>query len=317
MEDTGTPLPEKHRAMFEHVMRQGKALVDLIQELLDISRFKTGKIRVRPGFIDGHFIGLTSVTNLKYKAGQKGITLACDIPEGTRLYADSGLFAQVITNLVSNAVKFCGEGDTIRVFVPLNEKSTIAVQDTGIGIEKKRHGTLFHYEEKTTTTGTDGEKGTGLGLPLSRDIMEALGGKLEFESEQGKGSVFYAQLPFVRPVVLIVDDDYGIRLMLRKFLQKADTEILEAENGKEALEKLVGSSVHLVITDINMPVMDGFCLVEKIRNTLSLKDMPIIILTTDMEEKTRERAFRVGANDFVNKPIALEDFMPRVRRYIG
>ncbi|MBI5186516.1 MAG: response regulator [Nitrospinae bacterium] len=317
MEETDPPLHEKHRIMFERAVNQGKALVDLVQGLLDVSRFKTGKIRPHPGFIDGHFHVLSALMELKPLAERKKIVLASEIPPGTRLYADPDLLDRVIWNLINNAVKFCREGDNITLYIPPGEKSTIAVKDTGIGIAESRHAAIFRYEEVTTTTGTAGEKGTGLGLPLSRDIMEALGGTLELESEPGKGSVFYARLPFVRPVVLIVDDDEGIRLMVRKFLKKADPEILEAENGKDALEKLAVSLIHLVITDINMPGMDGFCLVEKIRNTLSLKDIPVIVLTTDMEEKTRERVFQAGANDFVNKPIAMEDFMPRVRRYIG
>ncbi len=314
--DQTHPLCAEHQEILDRVTVQDKGLLDMIQELLDISRFKTGKIKPNLRFMDAHFVGLSAVTNFKYEAEKKGIQLVCQIPDQTRIFVDNDLFNQVIKNLVSNAVKFCKSGDCISLFIPPGEPSTIAVKDTGVGIEEKRHPALFKYEEKTTTRGTGGERGTGLGLPLSRDIMEAHGGKLEFESTPGKGSVFYARLPLVQPVVLVADADDEIRLMIRKFLEKVGVKIIEAENGKEALEAIGKSTVHLVIAHLRMPVMDGFELMENIRNNLSLEDLPIIILTSDKEEKTRERVFRFGANDFVNKPIESIEFVARVRRFI-
>jgi signal transduction histidine kinase len=317
MNDSANPLCEDHREMMERVVSQGERLVDMIQELLDISRIKTGKIRPKLKFYDAHFFGSAISENFKREAGKKGIELACNIPAQTRIYADYDLFFQVIKNLVSNAIKFCKKGDRITVFVPPEEPSTVAVRDTGVGIEDSRHGVLFQYEEHTSTTGTAGERGTGLGLPLSRDIMLAHGGTLEFESTPGKGSVFYARLPFVRPVILIADDDAWTRLMLRKLLGNMDVDILEAENGRDALNELAGNKVHLVLTDIKMPELDGFELVENIRNNLCLKDIPIIVFTADRSKKTRERIFQLGADDFVNKPITPEDLIPRIGRFIG
>ncbi len=317
MDDTDPTLNTKHREMMERVTSQGKRLVAMIQELLDISRFKTGKIQPKMEFVDGHFSASFIVENLKYEAKKKGVTLLCEVPERTRLYADPSLFNEVIKNLVSNAIKFCKEGDRISLYVPPEEDSTIAVKDTGAGIKKERQAHLFKYEEQTSTLGTAGERGTGLGLPLSRDIIEAHGGTLELESAPGKGSVFYARLPLIRPKVLIVDDDMSIRLILKKFIKRTDSEILEAESGKEALDLLAKTKIHLIITDLNMPVMGGFELLDNIRNKLGMEDIPVIVLTSDAEEKTREEAFRLGANDFVNKPIKNVDFIPRVRRYIG
>lgn len=317
MSDAANPLCEDHRKLMERVVSQGDRLLGMIQELLDISRIKTGKIRPKLKFCDAHLFGAAISENFKREAKKKEIELACRIPARTRIYADHELFSQVIKNLVSNAIKFCKKGDSVTLFVPTAEPSTIAVKDTGAGIEEERHAALFQYEEHTSTTGTAGERGTGLGLPLSRDIMLAHGGALEFESTPGTGSVFYARLPFVRPSILIVDDDAETRLMLRKLLKNMDADILEAGNGRDALNELAGNKAHLVLTDIKMPELDGFELVENIRNNPGLKELPVIVLTADNSEKTREKIFRLGADDFVSKPVTREDLIPRIGRYIG
>jgi CheY-like chemotaxis protein len=317
LRDKDHPLHEKHRETIERVVAQGEELDELIRELLDISRFKTGKLRPDSHFFDGHKVAIDTIARLQYQAKKKGIKLTCDVPNGTRLYADVNLYNQVIQNLLTNAIKFCNKGGSITMFVPDGESATIAVKDTGIGIKEERHTEIFKYEERTSTPGTSGERGTGLGLPLIRDIMNSHGGTLEFDSKPGKGSTFYARLPLVHPVVLIVEDDPAIRLMLRKLLEKINSQIIEAENSKEALDMLAGTRPDLVVADISMPIMDGYELLEHIRKNLSLKDIPIIIITADDQEATRERVFSLGANDFVNKPIASADFVPRVRRYIG
>ncbi len=317
MDDTDPALSDKHQSMFERVYKQGRGLLEMIQELLDIGRLKTGKIRPMPNFIDAHFVAASMTVNFKAQAQQKEINLSCGIPKGTRIYADPDLFSQVIQNLVTNAIKFCKKGDSVTLFTPPGNGSTVAVKDTGTGIAQSRHATLFQYEQHTSTVGTAGEKGTGLGLPLCHDIMAAHGGSLELDSEPGKGSIFYARLPFVHPAILLVDDSKLMRVLLRKILQPYDVEIFEAENGKEALDFLAKSKIHLIITDINMPILNGFQLLENIRMNLSIKDIPVIVLTSDEEKKTREEVFRLGANDFANKPIEVFDFIPRVRRYIG
>lgn len=317
MNDNHPPLDKKHRDIVTRIISQGNRLMNLIQELLDVSRIKSGKITPKPRFLDGYFLGMAEVHRQKPEAQKKGIILKNEIPKGTRLYADETLSAQVLQNLLSNAIKFCKEEDTVTLSVPSDEKTTIMVKDTGMGVSEKRQDTLFEYEEHTSTTGTAGERGTGLGLPLSRDIMKAHGGTLDMASSPEEGSVFYARFPVVRPRVLVVDDDLPTRLMLKKLLKKLDLEISEASNGKEGLDLLATKMPHLIITDINMPEMDGFEMLVNIRSNLSMKEIPIIVLTAGAEEKTREEVFRNGANDFVNKPVDTHDFIARVRRFVG
>jgi signal transduction histidine kinase len=127
-------------------------------------------------------------------AEEKKIKLVNGIPKGTMLTADPILFLVVLTNLISNALKFCSEGDEIAVEIPENMVNTIAVRDSGPGISEKIVPDLFKHEIKTTTVGTMGELGTGLGLPYFHDIVSAHGGRIWVESKVGEGSTFYVEL---------------------------------------------------------------------------------------------------------------------------
>lgn len=170
-------------------------MVTLIDEILSISRLKTGKVKIKLSNIDAHFMAEKGVLDFGAQAGQKGIKLINRVPYKSIVRADETLFYEVLRNLLSNAVKFSASGDIIAIFIPNSEPSTIAVSDTGTGIPAELMENLFDYETKTSTKGTGGEKGTGFGLPLARDIMSAHGGTLTLESAEGEGTTFYAKLP--------------------------------------------------------------------------------------------------------------------------
>ena len=289
----------------------------LINEVLSISRIKSGVIQPKPKFFDGSMLGVKAALYLGPEAGKKGVALVNAIPEGTRLFADETLLGEVVNNLVSNGVKFCRSGDTITMFVPDNEPSTIAVKDTGVGIRRDLIPKLFMYEEKTSTIGTAGERGSGLGLPLSRDIMTTLGGSLDVESEQGKGSTFYARLRHISPKVLIVDDERNSRALLERYLEGLGVTVLEAEDGKQALKVIEESAPHLLVVDIIMPGMDGFELLEEVRKNPAASSTPVIMIAGQRSIEVNEKSLRLGADDFISKPISKEEFIPRVRRFIG
>tara|TARA_Y100000294_G_scaffold170025_1_gene181851 strand:- start:504 stop:1199 length:696 start_codon:yes stop_codon:yes gene_type:complete len=229
---------------------------------------------------------------------------------------DFDLFGEVIQNLLSNAIKFCKKGDTIKAFSVKNEGTDIAVSDTGVGIDDWLLNKVFKHEEKTSTIGTGGEKGIGLGLPFCYDIVKAHGGSLAFESVKGKGTTFYAKLPTVRPSILVVDDDLSMRKLLIKKLQSVEANIVEAENGEIALKIIENEEPHLILLDIVMPGIDGFEVLERIRNQIELRSLPVIVITSDNNTETRNRAFHLGANDFITKPIKAEDLIPRVRKFV-
>ena len=314
--DEQNPLAPKHKEMVARAINSGNNLVHMVDELLKIARLQTGKIILNKIFFDAYFTALSAIGNYSYLAREKGIVLKNKIPPSTMVYGDMGLIGEVLQNLVSNAVKFCNEGDHITIFSPSGKPSVIAVRDSGIGIDPKIVPNLFRADVKTTTKGTRGEKGTGLGLPLCNDIVKALGGSLTVELSKDEGTTFYINLPYVKPQVLIVDDDEFSRMIAIKFLFETGIEIMEAENGKTAARMLEKETPHLIISDIIMPEMDGFQLLDYAKNSQKLKSIPFIMMTSDSKIETRKLAFQKGANDFVVKPFIAEDFIPRVRRFI-
>jgi CheY-like chemotaxis protein len=290
----------------------------MIEELLKISRLQTGKITVKKTFFDACLSAAYALRNLKHHADKKEVLVINDIPRGSRIFADFDLFGEVVQNLVSNAIKFCSKGDSVTMFLPPgNEKATFAVKDTGTGISGEVLPKLFLHGETTSTQGTAGEKGTGLGLPFSHDIIRAHNGSLRVESKEGEGSVFYAELPIVRPKVLIVDDSKIVRGKIQEQLQDLNLNFDDAENGKEASKYLESNIPHLILLDIEMPVMNGLELLEHIRKNPTIKSIPVIVITGSASPTDRETAFQLGANDFISKPFVLEDAIPRIRRFLG
>ncbi len=311
----------------EMVSKAGKSLgglVEMIDQLLDLSRLQSGKISVIKRPVTVRDLAASSFGHCAASAEKKGIRLLNEAPPGMKVFADSALIAEVLNNLVSNAVKFCREGDSITVGAP--DPLTVTVKDTGTGISALLVPDLFKSEVKTTTIGTGGEKGTGLGLPYCKEIMEAHGGDLMVESVEGRGAVFSIRLPPARPVVLVADDQEVQRAIIKKHIMEIkDVEVLEAANGLEALEILKTTSVVLLITDLGMPEMDGFALLKEIRGNPLLQMLPVIV-NSAVSSSTgvsgelidiRRKVFELGANDFIAKPIVPEDFIPRVTRFLG
>ena len=316
VDDTDVPLPSEASKRINIAIDSAGKMNDLIEELLSISRLKTGKIQPKLRFLDANYLALKITIAFGPMAEAKGISLENNIPEKHRLFADPTLFYQVLQNLVSNAVKFCRKGDRIRIFIPDEKPFTVGVSDTGVGIDPSRAARLFSYEEKTSTIGTAGESGTGLGLPLSRDIMLAHGGNLQLESVPDKGATFFATLPDVRPTLLLVEDDAFSQKTIINMLAPLNVSVITAANGKEGLDMAHAQQPHVILSDLKMPVMDGYTLIRELKLDEATKDIPVIVLTSAGLEE-REKVFMLGADDFVTKPTSEEELLPRVRRFIG
>lgn len=193
--DDETPLNEEHAEIVGRLLEIGKSLVQMIEDVLNIGRLKSGKITPKEEQLNVRELVDNILKNLAYLARQKGVLLHNEIPENYNLIADPTLYGEVVQNLASNGIKFCNKGDSIHFYAPEERPGVIAVADTGTGITEDLLPKLFRIEEKTSTAGTAGEQGTGFGLPFSQDIMIAHGGKLSVESELGKGTTFFIELP--------------------------------------------------------------------------------------------------------------------------
>ncbi len=315
LSDTSITIDAKFRERFNIVLEQSENTVNMIDEILFSSRFNTGRIKLQPKFIDGYMAVFSMVANYGPLAREKGVELKIDVPKGARLYVDPSLFSEVLQNLITNAIKFCNGGDTITFFVPPDAPWVIALKDTGVGIDGKMIENLFRYDVKTAGTGTAGEKGTGLGLPLCQEIMEAHGGTLEVESKEGMGTVIYARLPYVKPTILLVDDEEVARYIMNAKLAQVNASSIEARSGVEALEILEEEKVHLILLDIIMPGMDGFEVLRRLKENGDTQNIPVIVVTSDSRIETRDLALRMGAEDFISKPVKEEELIPRVRKF--
>ncbi|MEN2284342.1 response regulator [Algoriphagus sp. SE2] len=318
------------------VISEGERLTSLINDVLDLAKIEAGKMDwsqeevVLPEVVERAI----SATNSLFD--NKNLKLIREIdPNIPTIIGDSNKLIQVVINLISNAVKFTDNGSvTCRIRQQGNEIIT-SVIDTGMGISQEDFGAVFEqFKQIGGDTLTDKPKGTGLGLPICKEIVEHHGGRIWLESEVGKGSNFSFAIPFTKketfsqstaPIhlnelvnqlkqrmvfsklkavknaqILIVDDDESIRSLLRQELTEAGYMTTEASNGKEAIESIREHRPDLVILDIMMPEINGFDVAAILKNDPQTMDIPIIILSIVQD---KARGFRIGVDRYLTKPI--------------
>ena len=315
LQGSGEDLTPQNREILRRVVSTNQVMVRTIDELLDISRLRSGSVRPRPVFFEARDMVSMVFGQASLAAEQKEITLVNDTPEKLRFFADTSLYYEVLANLVTNAIKFSHKGGSVRIYFS-PESATLMVEDTGAGMSQKQIDNLFMEGEKTSTPGTAGEIGTGLGIPYALEILRAHGGDLCVDSEPGKGSRFYVQLPVVKPQILLADDEPAIRALVRANLERHGFLVEEASDGDRAIELLKNSSPHILLLDISMPGMDGFTVIRIIREEMQNSSLPIIVTTSDGAIEAKEKALKMGANDFLTKPLDLQDMALRINKLI-
>ncbi|MBK7562008.1 MAG: GAF domain-containing protein [Chitinophagaceae bacterium] len=316
------------------VISEGTRLTHLINDVLDLAKIEAGKMEFAQENVSMSEVAERAIAATTSLFDQKALKLIrkidADLPEIT---GDKDKLIQVMINLISNSVKFTDEGSiTCSVKVVKNE-IIASIRDTGIGIAPDDFGAVFEqFKQVGGDTLTDKPKGTGLGLPICKEIVEHLGGRIWLESEVGKGSTFSFALPIEKTIVaerqlhlddlvkqlkeqvahsqlniiglashiLIVDDDDSIRSLLHQELGDAGYQIEEARNGKEALEKVRANRPDLIILDIMMPEMNGFDVAAVLKNDPQTMDIPIIVLSVVQD---KARGFRIGVDRYLTKPI--------------
>jgi signal transduction histidine kinase/DNA-binding response OmpR family regulator len=316
------------------VISEGERLTHLINDVLDLAKIEAGKMEwsqeniFMPEVAERAIAATTSLFDQKALKLHKKID--ADLPE---IIGDKDKLIQVIINLISNAVKFTEEGAVTCSVYKENDELIVSIADTGIGIAPEDYAAVFEqFKQVGGDTLTDKPKGTGLGLPICKEIVEHHGGRIWLESIQGKGSTFLFALPLHKKVVaerplhldelvkqlkeqvaysnlniigdaaniLIVDDDDSIRSLLKQELGDAGYHIHQASNGKEALEKVRALRPDLIILDIMMPEMNGFDVAAILKNDPQTMDIPIIVLSVVQD---KARGFRVGVDRYLTKPI--------------
>lgn len=307
-------MPEDKQVEYiSFIKESSRNMLSLVNSLLDWTRLQTGRIEFAPRRINGKHLVTRSIQTLSGVSLQKNINLVSDSVEDVYIHADENLLLQVLNNLISNAIKFTGQGGTIVVSASQMGKKRQAqfiVKDTGTGIREADIPKLFKVDTKFTTLGTSGEKGSGLGLSLVYDIIKKHGGDIAVRSEVGSGTEMIFTMPVSSTKILLVDDIRTDRILYSKLLKNfvPDYTIDEAANGKEAFEQIKTTFPALVITDHKMPVMSGFDLVQQ----LNLSDLkykpPVIILSSDLNDSIIDEYKEQGVVFAFKKPVNLTAF---------
>lgn len=317
---------EEREEMVSMVKATVEGMSEMVNRLIEVSKLQSSGMRPSRRLIKAHKLISKKMKSLQPFAREKGIALVNELPLEMFIAVDPDLFGEVIYNLISNALKFCERGDKITLFLPEKaDNAVIAVKDTGPGIDEIFLENLFRHEIKTSRTGTAGEKGTGLGLPLCMDIMKAHGGDLRVESAPGKGSIFFLEFPPMGDFIIIADDQDVWRSTMQEHLSNNfEPIIIEAENGLEVLDILYDAKPELIITDIDMPGINGLQLIEQLKENPESRDIPIIacsalrFLDTLEGGKTdiKSKAISLGAELFLPKPLLKESLLSAVRNYL-
>lgn len=313
-------LDEESRTQYvQYIQESSKSMLSLVNSLLDWTRLQTGSIKFEPERINVKELIEKSIQILSGSAMQKKIGLFSLIQKDIYVHADAGLLLQVFNNLISNAIKFTKADGNISVDARANvEKKQVefSVKDDGVGIRKEDIQKLFKVDTKFTSSGTAGEKGSGLGLSLVHDIILKHGGDIWVESESGKGTEFIFSIPVASSNILFVDDSNTDRLLYSKLITSLipNYKIFGAENGKEALEIIKQASPAVVITDHQMPVMSGYDLVKQLNITELKYKPPVIVLSSDIT-KTIEAEYKdLGVEYVFQKPVNLAIFKNAIER---
>lgn len=344
----------QHQRSVGIIQRCGNHLLTLINDILDLSKIEARKLELAPnGFHFPAFLrGIQELTQVK--ADEKGLQIIndfdIDLPEG--ILADEKRLGQVLINLLGNAIKFTQEGQIdFRVTGLSPSKPSLAgpsphthyirfeIQDSGVGISPEDMEKIFLPFEQVGDKRKKNE-GTGLGLAISRQIIDLMGGQLQASSTPNEGSTFWFDLDLAEvtdvhqissanndtivgykgtpQTVLVVDDKWENRAVITSLLAPIGFKVIEATNGQDALDKIaaVNHSIHLIITDLVMPEMNGFEFLKRVRQSEELKDVVAIASSASVFEADQYQSLDAGANGFLPKPIQVEALFTMIDQHL-
>lgn len=340
-------LTEEQKEYLNNIKSSGNALVSIINDILDVSKIEAGKMEL----VDDVYATRPMLSDIekiiKTRIGDKPIELLCDVDKDVPdlLYGDGLRIRQIIINLANNAVKFTESGHikiTVKAERTENERMAIfmSVADTGQGIKPEDLKRLFGAFQQVDALKNKGKEGTGLGLTISSQLVEMMGGRLEVRSEYGKGSEFfftvYQQtvsedmvwkqeadedvMNFTAPEdkILLVDDNEVNRKVAVGLLEPLQMQIDTALNGRDALSKIQQKEYHMVFMDHMMPVMDGVEATRRLREMESeyCQGLPVIALTANAMKEAQTLFLEAGMNGFVAKPIVMKQICQAIRQWL-
>ncbi|HEY9627831.1 MAG TPA: ATP-binding protein [Coleofasciculaceae cyanobacterium] len=346
---------EKEHKGIEIIYQCGSHLLTLINDVLDISKIEARKLEWNPHsiYLPDLLEGIVEIVGIR--AEQKGVDFVylpdANLPEGIEV--DEKRLRQVLINLLGNAVKFTDQGKvTFRVErldqVSLNDSDHLSgssttklrfqVSDTGIGMSSEALEKIFHPFEQVSDQKRNAE-GTGLGLTISQTLVQLMGSQIQVQSQMDEGSTFFfdVELPTSaewrptatsatreqligyqgeRQSVLITDDKWENRSVIVNLLEPLGFTVIEAENGQDGLARALQRQPNLIITDILMPVMNGYQFLQQIRQSEALKTIPVIVSSASVSSIEQQQSLDTGADDFLEKPLQAGDLFQMLHKHL-
>lgn len=311
---------EEKQEYLTYIYDASQHQLQLINYLLEWSRLQTGRIQMEIKRLNLRLVVSTCVASLIGNAIRKDIDVIQEIDEEIFVQADEKLISQAITNLISNAIKFTPRNKSV-IITSANFKVgmiELIIKDEGRGMAEKDQEKVFKIDEKFTLEGTEGEKGSGLGLTLVKEIVDKHKGDIWFYSKVDEGTEFHITLPEAKNIILLVEDDESIMELYTKSIQKAlpNYEVIKSANGYEAMSIIMNSLPTIVITDHDMPLMNGYQLVEAIRKRDKNFAIPIVVISAKLDKDLQTKYENMGVAKILFKPIKAEDFVNSLKELI-
>lgn len=357
LQDSGEINDQRLNHLLSIAGKNGLRLQELVEQVLDVTRLDSGTIKTNFESLD-ILEYLNFITeSFQSQCIEKGVSLTAELPSGTVIiWADRDKFQKIIVNLISNALKFTSKGGSI--VVSLNENGDdieLIITDTGIGIETERLSLIFDRFHSNDRSDLKSGEGLGIGLHLTKELIELHHGSITVDSQLGKGSTFTVVLPknqvandsvnkqeirepeseiyqssaelFSIPnistvnaavtTILLVEDNEDMRSYISGLLTSDIVRIMEAENGIEGKKKLIELTPDLIISDVMMPDMDGFEFARFVRSKPEYRLTPIVMLTALSGLDERIEAFEIGVSDYLNKPFNETELKARIANLLA
>ncbi len=355
LEQRRDPLSDYQQRSLRAVESSGRHLLELINDILDLSKIEAGMLDFYPEILEVAEITKASLLFVKSQAMQKSINLMyAEAQTVSKIYADPRRLKQVLVNLLTNAVKFTPERGQVTLQVEANEAEDLvqfSVIDDGIGIAPEDLQQLFQPFVQVQSKLNRHFEGTGLGLALVRKLTDLHGGSVQVESKAGSGSRFTINLPWGKAIIaqheilqsgaelaiaepsrksnlpadepagdatiLLAEDNAANVLTIGEYLESYGYRIVNAHDGVEAIEQAEATNPDIILMDIQMPAMDGLEAMRRLRANSRFAATPIIALTALAMPGDRERCLEAGANEYMSKPVSLKKLLHTIREILG
>ena len=346
-----TPLSPRQRDHVHTLYRSGENLLAIINDVLDFSKIEAGKMKLSPADFSLRPLVDEVAASFSEPVHRKGLefaaNVAADVPD--RLHGDADRLRQVLNNLIGNAIKFTDFGSVSLSVqrVPDGEPYQLrfAVQDTGVGIPEQHRTTIFDAFDQADASNSRRHGGTGLGLTISKELIELMGGQIGFVSEIGRGTTFHFEIPFapsrsaagaepqatgtrsnalprLQGRALLAEDNPVNQLVAKLMLEQIGVQVRMVDNGRQALQAVEEEDFDIVLMDCQMPEMDGYEATGRIREAETKRGvpaherLPVIAVTASAVKGDRERCIDAGMDEYLPKPFHQAELHALLSRWL-